>query len=183
MIAADPIFAVLDTAAVIRQVITAGEPVLVEPDLTVESFPVPGKVPLFLESEHVEVGTEGEMTIGLDIRSGDRRLVYIPGCATVTDRLCERIRGAELLLFDGTTYTNDEMVRLGLSTKTAARMGHLAISGTSGSLQALAHLGIKRRVYTHINNTNPILVGDSPERRVVEEAGWEVAFDGMEIAV
>ncbi len=183
MIDTDPIFAVLDPAAVERQPMAADTPITVLSGLTVEGFAVPGKVPLFLERGEVAVGAEGEMTIGLDISSGGRRLVYVPGCATITDRLLRRVEGADILMFDGTTFTDDEMVRLGLSPKTAGRMGHVAIDGTAGSLQGLAGVAVGRRIYIHINNTNPILVDGSPERQIVENAGWEVAFDGMEIAV
>ncbi len=141
---------------------------------------MPGKVPLFLESGEVEVGAETDMTVGLDISAGGRRLVHVPGCAFVTPALLERMRGADLLLFDGTTYTDDEMPRLGLSPKTAARMGHVAMDGPAGSLEALAAAEVGARVYVHVNNTNPALVEGSPERRAVEAAGWRVAHDGME---
>ena len=182
MIDTDPIFAVLDPAAVTRQVLVSDTPVALA-GLTVEAFAVPGKVPLFLERGEVEVGVMGEMTIGLDVSSGGRRLVYVPGCAAITDGLRKRLAGADVLMFDGTTFTDDEMVRLGLSPKTAARMGHVAIDGAEGSLQGLADIAVGRRIYIHINNTNPILVDGSPERQAVVRAGWEVAFDGMEIAV
>jgi pyrroloquinoline quinone biosynthesis protein B len=97
--------------------------------------------------------------------------------------LLERLSGADCLFFDATTFTDDEMPRLGLSPKTASRMGHLAISGTSGSLARLASATNGRKIYIHINNTNPVLVAGSPERQEVEKAGWEIAFDGMEIAL
>ena len=183
MIASDPAFGVLDPAVVERSPVRSGEPVDLGAGLSAEAFPVPGKVPLFLETGAVDIGTETEMTTGLDILAGGRRMVYVPGCAAVTDRLLERIDGADLLVFDGTTYTDDEMVRLGLSPKTAARMGHLAMSGPGGSMAALADVTVGRRIYSHINNTNPVLVDGSPERRAVEAAGWEIAFDGMEIVL
>ena len=88
-----------------------------------------------------------------------------------------------MLFFDGTTFTDDEMLRMGLSQKTAWRMGHCAINGERGSLVRFANSKIGQRVYTHINNSNPILVEDSPERAKVEEAGWIVAHDGLEIAL
>jgi pyrroloquinoline quinone biosynthesis protein B len=84
------------------------------------------------------------------------------------------------LLFDGTIFTDDEMVALGLSAKTAARMGHLPMSGPEGSLESLAGLNIGLRVFTHINNSNPALIADSPERQRVAAAGWVLAEDGME---
>jgi pyrroloquinoline quinone biosynthesis protein B len=151
--------------------------------LKVTPFFVPGKVPLHEESGAVSIGGIGETTLGLEIRSAGARLVYIPGCAKISEDILRRAAGADLLLFDGTTFTDDEMVRLGLSQKTAWRMGHMAISGDKGSLAGFAELEVGRKVYTHINNTNPILIEGSTERGLVEAAGWEVAYDGMEIAL
>jgi pyrroloquinoline quinone biosynthesis protein B len=85
-----------------------------------------------------------------------------------------------VVLFDGTLFTDDEMIRAGAGAKTGRRMGHIPIDGNDGSLAALAGLPA-RRIFMHINNTNPILVDGSPERVRVEAAGWQVAFDGMEI--
>ena len=93
------------------------------------------------------------------------------------------MKGADLLFFDGTTFTDDEMVKLGLSAKTAWRMGHVAMSGENGSMSRLADLGIGRKIYVHINNTNPVLIEDLPERRSVEKAGWDVSYDGMEVVL
>ena len=93
----------------------------------------------------------------------------------------ERIKGARLVLFDGTLWTDDEMEKGGTGKKTGGRMGHMNVSGADGSMAALAPLGINRKIYIHINNTNPILLADSPERAEVEAAGFEVAHDGMRI--
>ncbi len=179
----DPVFAVLDPEFVARTPVPVGEKCHPVRGLTAEMFSVPGKVPLYLETGTVEIGRETEMTIGLELTSDAGRVVYIPGCASITPALLARLSGADILLFDGTTYTDDEMVRLGLSHKTAARMGHIAISGPAGSLQALAEAKVGRKIFTHINNTNPILVAGSPERTAVEQAGWEIAHDGMEIVL
>lgn len=151
--------------------------------LTITPFAVPGKVPLWLETAQVQIGTEDESTVGLEIVEDGKRFYYIPGCAEVTPKIQERVKGADLLFFDGTTFTDDEMVKLGLSQKTAWRMGHVAMSGEKGSMARLADLGIGRRVYVHINNTNPVLIEDSPERRIVEKAGWDVSHDGMEVTL
>jgi pyrroloquinoline quinone biosynthesis protein B len=150
---------------------------------TIQAFAVPGKVPLYLEAAEVRIGDETDMTVGVEIACGARRAVVIPGCAEVTDDVLARVEGADVLFFDGTTFTDDEMVRMGLSQKTAWRMGHCAIEGERGSLARFASSKIGRCVYTHINNSNPILVEDSPERAKVEGAGWIVAHDGLEIAV
>ena len=178
----NPVFGVLDPALVSRHVMTLEVPSTMA-GLRFTSFAVPGKVPLFLESGDVEIGRETDMTVGLVIEAAGRRAIYVPGCASVTDALLERVAGADLLLFDGTTYTDDEMVRLGLSPKTSARMGHVAMSGPHGSVTALAGTAVAQRVFVHINNTNPVLVEGSPERRAVEAAGWRIAHDGMEVAL
>jgi pyrroloquinoline quinone biosynthesis protein B len=150
---------------------------------SISTFAVPGKVPLYLEGEDVEIGGESDMTIGVEITWRAQRAVIIPGCAEVSSDVLRRVDGADVLFFDGTTFTDDEMVRMGLSQKTAWRMGHCAIDGGRGSLARFAGSKIGRRVYTHINNSNPILVEDSPERAKVEAAGWSVAHDGLEISL
>jgi len=147
----------------------------------VTPFSVPGKIPLYLEGDKVDVGAENEATVGLEISDGARSFFYVPGCADLNERVLKRLRGAELLFFDGTTFTDDEMVALGLSAKTAWRMGHVAMSGENGSLERLKACGIARKIYVHINNTNPVLIEDSEQRAIVENAGWEVGFDGMEV--
>jgi pyrroloquinoline quinone biosynthesis protein B len=150
--------------------------------LTVEAFAVPGKVALFLEQGTPDVGALSGNTIGLRIadQSG-RSFYYIPGCAAVDAPLAERLGGASLVFFDGTLFTDDEMIAQGLSAKTGRRMGHVPMSGEGGSLDAFARLGVRRRVYVHMNNSNPVLDPASAERRAVERAGWEVAHDGLEI--
>lgn len=151
--------------------------------LRVTPFAVPGKAPLYLENGAVEIGAETESTVGLEITDGFQTFFYVPGCADVNDRLKSRLRGAALVFFDGTTYTDNEMVTLGLSAKTAWRMGHVAMSGENGSLERLKDCAIARKIYVHINNTNPVLISDSNERSIVEKSGWDVAFDGMEVSL
>ncbi len=182
MLAQDPVFRVLEPGVVSRNAMVLGEPSVIA-GLRFVPFAVPGKVPLFLEDEVVELGRETDMTVGLVIEAGGRRAVHVPGCAAMSEALLSRIAGADLLLFDGTTYTDREMVDLGLSSKTAARMGHLAMSGEEGSLAALAGVRVGKKVYIHINNTNPVLVEGSPERRAVDQAGWHLAYDGQEIVL
>jgi len=150
--------------------------------LTVEFFPVPGKVPLYLEEAG---GTPpivlGEDTVGAMISDGKSRLFYIPGCASMTEALAQRLRGAELVLFDGTLWRDDEMIRAGLGSKTGRRMGHMSLSGPDGTIAAFSGLGVRRKVLVHINNSNPVLLDDSAERAETVAAGWEVAHDGMEL--
>jgi pyrroloquinoline quinone biosynthesis protein B len=185
---ANPIFEVLARDIVSRRRILMGTPVaLTLPDgspsgLSVELFTVPGKVPLYLEAA---TGTpaivEGQDTVGVAVTHAGRRLFFIPGCARMTDELASRLRGADVVLFDGTLWTDDEMLRAGVGNKTGLRMGHMSISGPDGTLAAFRTIDIRRKILLHINNSNPILLDDSPERAEVEAAGWEVAYDGMEI--
>jgi pyrroloquinoline quinone biosynthesis protein B len=155
-----------------------------ESGLEIRAFPVPGKVPLYEEQGSMEVipGAAG-LTTGLEIRSGGARLAYVANCAEVTDDVRRRLAGMPLVFFDGTLFHDDEMIRQEVGTKTGRRMGHVSIAGPAGSLAALDGLGIGRRVFLHINNTNPILVAGSAERKTVEAAGFEVGFDGMDIAL
>jgi pyrroloquinoline quinone biosynthesis protein B len=185
---ANPIFDVLARDIVARQRIAVGTPVtLARPDgspsgLSVELFPVPGKVPLYLENTNAPpVIGEGEETVGAEITDGDRRLVFIPGCAAMTETLARRLQGADVVLFDGTLWTDDEMLRAGLSKKTGLRMGHMSVSGPNGTIAAFRSIDVRRKILLHINNSNPILLDDSPERAEVAAAGWEVAHDGMEL--
>ncbi|MFZ3327158.1 MAG: MBL fold metallo-hydrolase, partial [Methylocella sp.] len=149
----------------------------------VTPFAVPGKVPLYLEGKNVAVGAESEATVGVELSDGAKSFFYVPGCAGINEGVIKRLAGAALVFFDGTTFTDDEMVNLGLSKKTAWRMGHVAMSGESGSLERLASCAIGRKIYVHINNTNPVLIEGSPQRAAVERAGWDVAYDGMEICL
>lgn len=182
VLAANPIFAALDPALVERRAVTLEAPFPLAPGLTARLFAVPGKVPLYLEGETVETEVEGEQTVGVEFDDGTARAFYIPGCARVTPALAGRLRGARLLLFDGTLWDDDEMIRAGLGTKTGRRMGHMPIAGPDGSMAALAPLGIGRRIYVHLNNSNPAVDPGSPEAAEARAAGWEIAHDGMEIA-
>jgi pyrroloquinoline quinone biosynthesis protein B len=155
--------------------------------ITIEAFPVPGKIPLYLEDE--EAGTGGSFgtqegdTIGLKVTedASRRHFFFIPGCSKLDDALRARLKGAPLLLFDGTLYTNDEMIVQGLMNKTGDRIGHMNMSGPDGSIEQLAPLGIARKIFIHINNSNPVLRDNSVEGAAVKAAGWEVSCDGMEI--
>ncbi|MGB1026350.1 MAG: MBL fold metallo-hydrolase, partial [Rhodospirillaceae bacterium] len=149
-----------------------------------EIFAVPGKIALWLEDPtKANLGSQPEDTVGLRLRdqASGQEVFYIPGCADLPPALADRINGAKVVLFDGTTFTNAEMHEQGVGEKTAQRMGHLAMHGPEGSMAAFSSLDVGRRIYVHINNTNPVLCEDSPERAAVVAAGWEVAFDGMEI--
>jgi pyrroloquinoline quinone biosynthesis protein B len=180
---ANPIFEVLDRGVVERRGVAIGEAFEPIDGLTLRLFPVPGKVALYLEGETVETDLMGEQTVGVELSNGAGTAYYIPGCARMVPELAQRLSGAPLVFFDGTVFHDDEMIRAGVGQKTGRRMGHMAMAGPEGSLAAFAGLGVARKVYVHMNNTNPVWLPDSPERREVEAAGWEVAYDGMEVVL
>jgi pyrroloquinoline quinone biosynthesis protein B len=180
-VAGNPMFSALAPDVVSRRAITPGEKFALG-GLQAEFFMVPGKLPLYLEGENPATAEESAANVGVEISDGNKRLAYVPGAAEMTPSLRHRLSRADAILFDGTLFSDDEMIRTGTGTKAGRRMGHMPIDGEGGSLLALEGLSA-RKIFVHINNTNPILVDGSPERRRVESAGWEVAFDGMEIAL
>lgn len=180
----NPVFNALDRDLVERRPVGLGESVALDDRLMVEMFAVPGKVALYLEDGVPEIGVETEDVVGVRIED-DRGgfFFFVPGCARLTPALARRLAGAQVVFFDGTLWQDDEMVRLGAGSKTGHRMGHMSVSGSTGSLAAFAGLEVGRKIYIHINNTNPMLLDDSPERAAVSAAGWEVAYDGMEVGL
>jgi pyrroloquinoline quinone biosynthesis protein B len=176
----NPMFGVLSTDVVTRRAITPGERFALASGMEAELFIVPGKLPLYLEGEDPDIKSETGANVGVELCDGRSRIAYVPGAAAVTPVLRERLARADVLLFDGTLFADDEMIRTETGKKSGRRMGHLPINGPDGSLAALAGLS-SRRIFVHINNTNPLLVDGSPERARVAAAGWEVAEDGMEI--
>jgi pyrroloquinoline quinone biosynthesis protein B len=188
VLARNSIFNVLNPAFVTRRELQlearsdirdrAGAPL----DIAVTAFGVPGKVALWLEDlEAANFGTGEGDTLGVEISSGGKSFFYIPGCAAMTEALARRLTGAALVLFDGTLWRDDEMITLGAGAKTGRRMGHMSCSGEDGVIAAFRKLGVARKMFIHMNNTNPLLLSDSPERRAVEDEGWGIAMDGMEI--
>lgn len=153
--------------------------------LTVEAFAVPGKIALYLEDESAgaDLGTQTGDTIGLKISDPQTRrsFFYVPGCARIDEALAKRLKGASLVFFDGTLFTDNEMLEQGLMPKTGGRMGHINMSGPDGSIEAFSKLGVGRLIYVHINNSNPALNETSDARKTIEGAGYEVGFDGMEV--
>jgi pyrroloquinoline quinone biosynthesis protein B len=117
-----------------------------------------------------------------DERSG-RALVYLPGVQELTPAVSAELGNCAALLIDGTCWQDDELIQLGLAAKTSRAMGHLPIDGPGGSLGPLSALPAEHKIYTHINNTNPILLEDAPERRIVEQHGLRVAEDGLELRI
>lgn len=152
--------------------------------LTVEAFAVPGKVALYLEdASSSNFGSKEGDTIGLKVTdpAEKKSFFYIPGCAAIDEKLAARLEGASVVFFDGTLFTDDEMIEQGLLNKTGARMGHISMSGSSGSVDAFSKLGVGRLIYVHINNSNPALDENSAARKAIDGAGWEVGYDGMEV--
>ncbi|MGS0647267.1 pyrroloquinoline quinone biosynthesis protein PqqB [Komagataeibacter melomenusus] len=188
MLDANPIFEALNRAVVSREPMGLDQPLALKladgapAGLTIVPFAVPGKVPLYAESgpDPAAICENGE-TIGLEISDGSHRVCFVPGCARMTDNLRVRLRGADAVFFDGTLWVDDEMVRAGLGEKTGRRMGHMSMDGMDGTIAALRDLGIKRKIFIHINNSNPVLLADTRERAAVEAAGWEISHDGMRI--
>jgi pyrroloquinoline quinone biosynthesis protein B len=171
-------FDVLNRDLVQRVTLSPGNTEQVGHGLAVTLLPMPGKTPLYREQPGA-VAPEAADTYAVRVEGGGKRAVFAPGCAALTEPVLARLR-ADLLLFDGTVFVDDEMIAAGVGSKTGRRMGHLPVGGADGSLARLANLP-GRRIYLHINNTNPMLLDGSPERAQVEAAGCEVAFDGMEV--
>ena len=189
---ANSIFDVLSDKNVKREAIAidrAFEPGL--PDGTpsgieILPFTVPGKGAWYLEGKAHPGGNAGEGdTLGLRIRdkATEKHFYFIAACAEITDALKSRLAGAPLVFFDGTVWRDDEMIAQGLSAKTGKGMGHIAMSGTSGAIESMAGLDIDRKIFLHINNSNPALLVGSAERETLERAGWQIPADGTEIVL
>jgi pyrroloquinoline quinone biosynthesis protein B len=149
--------------------------------VTIELFSIPGKRPVHLERVGDASPEDNVGVIATDVAG--KRVVYMPGVASVDGATRGRIEGADVLLFDGTFWSADELTKPGWMNKRAEDMAHWPIGGADGSLAALSTLRAGRKIYTHINNTNPILREGSVERRAVEAAGVEIAYDGLTIEI
>lgn len=191
---ANSIFNVLDPALVRRESVALDRPSALtgadgrDSGLCIELFAVPGKVALYLENAQADAGSGTAIgdTVGAKVYEIDRPgdcFFYVPGCASMPADLARRLAGAPLVLFDGTLWSDDEMVRAGIGRKTGKRMGHMSLSGPDGTIAAFASLSVRRKVLVHMNNSNPVLLDDSPEHAAATAAGWEIAVDGIEIAL
>lgn len=156
--------------------------------LMIEAVPVPGKPPLHRQGATPDPPNPPDAgdTVGLFVRetARHRTLAYVPSVAGPAPELETLLTRADALFFDGTFWSGDELVRLdpeGPGGRPATAMAHWPLGGEGGSLELLGRLPVRRRILVHINNTNPILREDSPEHRLVEAAGVEVAWDGMEV--
>jgi pyrroloquinoline quinone biosynthesis protein B len=186
------IFNVLGEKNVSRQPIQldlAFQPVL--PDgspsgIEIVPFAVPGKGAWYLEGKNHPIASDGPGdTLGLRIvdKATGKYFCFVAGCAAVTEDVKARLAGAPLVFFDGTVWRDDELIATGLGNKTGQGMGHIAMSGDTGAIAALAGLDIGRKIFLHINNSNPALLHDSEEREIAERAGWQIAADGTEITL
>ena len=179
-LAANPMLTALRADLVRRRKVTLDRPTDLLPGLTATLFAVPGKVPLYQEGDIVETGLMGETTVGVELAANGKRGLYIPGCAAMPEWLKDRIAGADALLFDGTLWQDDEMIRMGLGRKTGHRMGHMA---AGDSIAALADVSVGRRIFVHMNNSNPLTDPDSAETARAKARGWQIGRDGMEITL
>lgn len=144
-------------------------------------FALAGSFPHYVDPLLAACLPPADAVLGLRLQSASgKRLVYMPGAPSVEESWLAGLETADLLLFDGTFWTDDELIRIQGTGRTAREMGHMPVSGSDGSLAQLAHLKRPRKVYIHVNNSNPMLDEASPEYCAVREAGWEVAHDGME---
>jgi pyrroloquinoline quinone biosynthesis protein B len=186
------VFNVLGETNVRRQPVEADvtfEPTL--PDgsasgIAVLPFAVAGKGAWYLEGKAHPAGTDGVGdTLGLRVsdKATGKYFYFLAACAGVTADLKSRLAGAPLVFFDGTVWRDDEMIKAGLGSKTGQSMGHIAMSGEQGAIAALDGLGIDKKIFLHINNSNPALLHESAERRIAEQAGWQIPRDGTEIVL
>ena len=189
---ANSVFNVLSEKNVRRQPIEVDktfEPAL--PDgspagIEILPFAVPGKSAWYLEGEAHPAADDGAGdTIGLRVRdkATGKYFYFLAACAAVNDDLKSRLAGAPLIFFDGTVWRDDELIAAGLGNKTGQGMGHIAMSGDHGAIESLAGLDIGRKIFLHINNSNPALLRGSPEREIAERAGWQFPADGTEIVL
>jgi pyrroloquinoline quinone biosynthesis protein B len=148
--------------------------------IAVTALPAPGKLPVHLVGL---VDPSPEDNVALRVRDlGTKRTMVVATAVGSLDGIGAIADGADALLFDGTFFREDELVSQGLGCARASDMAHVPVGGEEGSL-ARVKTRASQRIYTHINNTNPMLLADSPERAAVERAGWQIAFDGMEVAL
>ena len=181
-LADNPMFAALAPDVVARHAVVPGQRFALGHGIEAELFIVPGKVPLYLEGDDPDTASESAANVGVEVSSGTARLAFVPGAAAITPAVMQRLAHADVIFFDGTLFRDDEMIATGTGTKTGRRMGHMPLDGPDGSLAALNGLRA-RRIFVHINNTNPILIDGSPERGRVVAAGWEIAEDGLEVVL
>jgi pyrroloquinoline quinone biosynthesis protein B len=166
------------------QPVLTGAEVPLGDGLSYRAFDVPTDKRMRFPSPSTHAATHGRV-VGYRITdtSSGRSVVYLPCVQQLTPDVLEELADCSGLLVDGTCWRDDEMPSLGLASKTSRGMGHVPIFGPGGSLELLSPLPTDRKVYIHINNTNPILLEDSRERRLLDRHGMEVAADGLELHI
>jgi pyrroloquinoline quinone biosynthesis protein B len=187
----EQVFNVLSPALVTHETLPPDEPVALRDatgeklGLTVESFAVPGKLPLYQEAgRDLAQLVSANAVIGLALRdAAGHTLLFIPACSQVTPDIKSRAAHSDVLFFDGTLWHDDEMIEAGLSAKTGTRMGHISVSGAGGSIAAFADTTTTRKIFIHINNSNPMLCDDTAQAETVRKSGWDIAHDGMEVSL
>jgi pyrroloquinoline quinone biosynthesis protein B len=148
-----------------------------------KAVPLNGTFPDYVsESLRNSLSTE-EAVIGLTLVSKEKKLFYAPNLPGIGDHWLHCIEESDLAILDGTFWKDDELNSVRKGSKSARQMGHLPLWGDRGLLRQPFRASKTRRVLIHINNTNPVLNDESPESRIVRDAGWEIAYDGMELAL
>jgi pyrroloquinoline quinone biosynthesis protein B len=186
-----PVRRLLEPYATIRwrEVKTQEDFPLEDGQLRLKAFHLGNKRPRFVPGTKTEskAGSEDgvDWVVGYRLEDVETRgvVVYAPGVERWTSELGQELAGADCVFLDGTFWTDREMIEVGVGRLTAEAMGHLPISGPGGSAELLSALALERKVYVHINNTNPVLDDESPERHALAERGVEVGWDGMELEV
>jgi pyrroloquinoline quinone biosynthesis protein B len=145
-------------------------------------FPVSSSFPHYARGEMISQLNTRDAQLGFRIqaRSSGRSFVYMPAAPAVDSVARQHVDSCDVLLFDGTFWSDDELIHIQGGGRSALQMGHMPISGPDGSLRNLANVQRPRKIYIHVNNTNPILDEQSSEYHEVLDAGWEVARDGLE---
>jgi pyrroloquinoline quinone biosynthesis protein B len=157
------------------------EPSGTDSGLRCRAFSLGTHYPAYVSAQRQGELNSGEASLGLILESSSgKSLAYMPAVPEIDDVLLKLFESADVLLFDGTFWSDDELIRIQGSGQTARQMGHVPVSSADGSLSRLAGLRRPRKIYIHINNTNPILNESGPEYAQVREAGWEIAEDGWQ---
>jgi pyrroloquinoline quinone biosynthesis protein B len=149
--------------------------------ISCEAFSLGSKYPAYVTPTRSASLKPEEAVLGLILESSGKKLAYMPAVPAVDASLLKRLESTDLLLFDGTFWSDDELIRIQGSGATAREMGHIPVSGDDGSLKKLAGLSRPRKMFIHINNTNPMLDESGPEHRQVSDAAWENPEDGWSL--
>jgi pyrroloquinoline quinone biosynthesis protein B len=151
-------------------------PVIEAPLLNVDAHITPGLLPSYAGG-HAQAGA----TTAFTVEHSGKRLVYAPIFLRIDENLKNQVQHADVVLLDGTCWSDEEMIELGMGTRRSTEMGHAPIAGPGGSLAHLGNVHARHRYYTHVNNSNPVLDSTSPQARELAKAGWAVAPEGLEI--